>query len=150
MLGGTREGAFGGAERVAGTLVVSQCRDGLSRRASDRLRMRRGPQRRLQLRVLADAWARTLDLLDLVSEQLDAPGELVLVGQQFRGSGNRRPPLPVQRPDPLEHGRVPAEPVEQRELPRRLEEALLVVLPMDLTQPRAERRQGRRPSPPGR
>ena len=80
------------------------------------------------------------DLIGLVAEQLDAPGELVGVGQELGRGGYAGAPGAVRIGDRVHEGGVSAETVEQAQLARRFEEALLLVLAVDLGEPRAERR----------
>ena len=134
VLGRPGETAFGRAERVARPVVVAQRGDGLSRRASDGFGVRGRPQLGLEVRILADARLCAVDLLDLVAQELDAPRELMGIGEQLGRRGDRGTPRPVQLADLGNGGRVGAVSVEQRELPRRLEQSLLVVLPVDLAE----------------
>ena len=89
--------------------------------------------------VLAGLQRGGRDLVDLVAEQLAAPLELAVVGQQLGGGGDGRAPRAPRLTDGCDI--VAAEAVEQRELVGTLRQALLLVLAVDLGQPCPERGQ---------
>ena len=103
--------------------------------------MSRGPELGLELGVLARTRGGGRDLIGLVAKQLDAASQLVRIGQELGRGRDAGAPGPVRLRDLRQQRSVAAEPVEQAQLARRLEEALLLVLAVDLGQACAERRQ---------
>ena len=76
-----------------------------------------------------------------MAQQLHPARQLVLVGEHLRGLGDRPPPGPVRRSH-LRHATIQLpESIEQGQLSIAGQQALLLVLPVDLGQPRAQRGQ---------
>jgi hypothetical protein len=138
VLCGRGQATLGGAEGVTGPGVVAERGDRLRGGTRDRLGVLGGAKLCLELGVLAGPRCCRGDLVDLVPKQLDAPGKLVRIGEQLgpRRDGGSPGAIGVRYRD--DEPRMTAGAIEQGELSSRLQEALLVVLAMDLTQPCAE------------
>ena len=126
-------GGQGGRLARAVALGRERLPDG-RRSPGDRLAVLGGRQPRPDLLRLARSQPRPGDLRHLVLEEVDPPGQLAWVDRQLGQRGPIGPP-PLDDVGHRRAGRgVPAERVEDVALPAFVEQALLVVLAVDLDQ----------------
>ena len=131
-------GARGGQRVQPGRLIAQGADRGVGR-AGNRLGVGGAAQLPLQGLVLARLHRCGRDLVDLVAQQLHPARQLVLVGEHLRGLGDGPTPRAVRRCH-FQHAAIQLpETIEQGQLPVAGQQALLLMLSVDLGQPRAQR-----------